>query len=81
MVIELNNKDIKHKRDETTGEWKRLHNGEFYDLYSSPNIIRVLKLRIMRQAWHVAHMGEKRCAYRLVVGKPDGKKPLGGPRL
>jgi len=48
MVIELNNKDIKHKRDETTEEWKRLRNREFYDLYSSPNIIRVLKLRIMR---------------------------------
>jgi hypothetical protein len=44
MVIELNNKDIKHKRDETTGEWKRLHNGELYDLHSTPNIIWVIKL-------------------------------------
>jgi len=48
MVIELNNKDVKHKREETKGEWKRPHNGELYDLYSSPNIIRVLKLRSMR---------------------------------
>jgi hypothetical protein len=59
MVIELNNKDIKHKRDETTGEWKKLHNGELYDLYSSPNTILALKLRSMRQALYVAHMGEK----------------------
>jgi hypothetical protein len=68
------------KRDEMTGEWRKLHNEELRDLYSSPSIIRIIKLRRMRWAGHVARMGEKRNAYRLLVGKPNGKRPLGRPR-
>jgi hypothetical protein len=59
------------KRDEVTGEWGRLHNEELNDLYSSPNIIRVIKSRRMRWAVHVARMGEGRGAYRILVGRPD----------
>jgi hypothetical protein len=68
------------KRDEVTGEWRKLHNEELHDLYSSPNIIRIMKS--MRIIWvgHVARMGEKRNAYRLLVGKPEGRRPLGRPR-
>ena len=61
-------------------EWRRLHNEELNDLYSSHNIVRVIKSRRMRWAGHVAHMGEKRGMYRVLVGKPVGKKPLGRPR-
>jgi hypothetical protein len=68
------------KGDETTGEWRRLHNEELNDLYSSPNIIRVIKSRRMRWAWHVACMGEKRGAYWILVGRPEGRRPLGRPR-
>jgi hypothetical protein len=68
------------KRDEVTGEWRKLHNEELRDLYSSPSIIRIIKLRRMKGAGHVARMGEKRNAYRLLVGKPEGKRPLGRPR-
>jgi hypothetical protein len=68
------------KRDEVTGEWRRLHNKELDDLYSSPNIIRVIKSRRMRWAGHVACMGEKRGAYRILVGRPEGRRPLGRPR-
>jgi hypothetical protein len=68
------------KRDEVTGEWRKLHNEELRDLYSSPSIIRIVKSRKMRWAGHVARMGEKRNAYRLLVGKPEGKRPLGRPR-
>jgi hypothetical protein len=68
------------KRDEVTGEWRRLHNKELYALYSSPNIIRVIKSRRLRQAGHVARMGERRGAYRALVGKPEGRRPLGRPR-
>jgi hypothetical protein len=68
------------KRDEVTGEWRKLQNKEFHDLYSSPSIIRTIKSRRMRWAGHVARMGEKRNAYRLLVGKPEGKRPLGRPR-
>jgi hypothetical protein len=68
------------KRDEATGEWRRLHNEELYDLYSSPNIIRVIKSRRMRWVWHVARMGEKKGVYRLLVGRPEGRRPLGRPR-
>jgi hypothetical protein len=68
------------KRDEVTGEWRKLHNKELHDLYSSPSIIRIIKSRRMRRAAHVARIGEKRNAYRLLVGKPRGKRPLGRPR-
>jgi hypothetical protein len=65
------------KRDEVTGEWRRLHNEELTDLYSSPNITRVIKSRRMRWAGHVARMGEGRGAYRILVGIPEGRRPLG----
>jgi len=68
------------KRDEVTGEWRRLHNEELNDLYSLPNIVRVIKSGIMRWAGLVARMGEKRGEYRFLVGKPEGKRPLGRPR-
>jgi hypothetical protein len=68
------------KRDEVTEEWRKLHNKELRDLYSSPSIIRIIKSRRMRWAGHVARIGEKRNAYRLLVGKPEGKRPLGRPR-
>ena len=67
-------------RDEVTGEWRRLHNEELNDLYSSPNIVRVIKSRKMRWAGHVARMGKERGVYRVLVGKPEGKRPLGIPR-
>jgi hypothetical protein len=67
------------KRDGTRGDWRRLHNEELNDLYSSPNIIRVKKSRRMRWAGHVASMGEKRRAYRILMGRPDGRRPLGRP--
>ena len=67
------------RRDEVTGEWRRLLNVELNDLYSS-NIVRVIKSRRMRWAGHVVHMGEERGAYRVLVGKPEGKRPLGRPR-
>jgi hypothetical protein len=59
------------KRDEVTGGWRKLHNEELRDLYSSPSIIRIIKSRRMRWAGHVTQMGEKRIAYRLLVGKPE----------
>jgi hypothetical protein len=62
------------------GGWRKLHNEELRDLYSSPSIIRMIKSRGMRWEDHVARMGEKRKAYRLLVGKPEGKRPLGRPR-
>jgi hypothetical protein len=68
------------KRDEVRGEWRRLHNKELYALYSSPNIIQAIKSRRLRWAGHVACMGEKRGAYRALVGKPEGRRPLGRPR-
>ncbi|KAJ4431656.1 hypothetical protein ANN_20255 [Periplaneta americana] len=68
------------KRDEATGEWRKLHNTELHALYSSPNIIRNLKSRRLRWAGHVARMGESRNAYRVLVGRPEGKRPLGRPR-
>jgi hypothetical protein len=68
------------KRDEVTGEWRRLHNEELNDLYSSLNIIRVIKSRRMRWAGHVARMGEGIGAYRVLVGRPEGRRPLGSPR-
>jgi hypothetical protein len=61
------------KRDEVTGNWRKLHHEELHNLYSSPSIIRVIKTRRMRWAGHVVRMGEKRNAYRILVGKPEGK--------
>ncbi|KAJ4437465.1 hypothetical protein ANN_17609 [Periplaneta americana] len=68
------------KRDEVTGEWRKLHNTELHALYSSPDIIRNIKSRRLRWAGHVARMGESRNAYRVLVGRPEGKRPSGRPR-
>jgi hypothetical protein len=68
------------KRDEVTGEWRKLHNEELHNLYSSQDIIRQVKSRRMRWAGHVARMGEDRKVYKVLVGKPEGKKTLGRPR-
>jgi len=68
------------RRDEVTGEWRRLHNEGLNDLYSSLNIVRVIKSRRMRWAGHVARMGEGRGVCRVLVGKPEGKRPMGRPR-
>ena len=67
------------KRDEVTREWRKLHNEERNDPYCSPNIVRVVTLR-MRWAVHVARIGERRGVYRVLVGKPEGRRPLGRPR-
>jgi hypothetical protein len=68
------------KRDEVTREWRQLHNEELHDLYSSSTIVRVIKLRGMRWAGHVARMGEGRGVYKSLVGKPERNRPLGRPR-
>jgi len=68
------------KRDGVTREWRKLHNEELNDLYSSLIIVRVIKSRRMRWAGHVAHMGENRNTYRVLVRKPEGRRPLGRPR-
>ena len=68
------------KRDEVTGEWRKLHNEKLNDLYSLPNIVRVEISRRMRWAGHVARMGEDRGVHRVLEGKPEGKRPLGRPR-
>ena len=68
------------KRDEVKGEWRKLHNEELSDLYSLPNIVRVVKSRRMRWAGHVALMGQGRGVYGVLVGKPEGKRPLGRSR-
>jgi hypothetical protein len=68
------------KRDGVTGGWRKLHNEELHNFYSSPSIIRIIKSRRMRWAGHVARMVGKRNVYRLLVGKPEGKRPLGRPR-
>jgi hypothetical protein len=67
-------------RDEVTGEWRKLHNGELHNLYSPSDIIRQIKSSRMRWAGHAARMGEGRNFYRVLVGKPEGKRPLGRPR-
>jgi len=69
------------KRNEVTWEWRKLHKEELNNLYSSPNIVREIKSRRMRWAGNVARMGEGRGVYRVLVGKPDGRRPLGRPRL
>ena len=68
------------KRDGVTVEWRKLHNEELNDLYSSPNIVRLVKSRRMRSARHVARMEEGRGVHKVLVGKPEGKRPLGRPR-
>jgi hypothetical protein len=68
------------KRDEGTGEWRKLHNEELSDLYGSPNIVRVIKSRTLRWAGHVTRMEERRGVDRVLVGKPEGKRPFGRPR-
>jgi hypothetical protein len=68
------------KRDEVTGEWSKLHSEELHILCSSPNIIKQVKSRQMRWAKHVARMGEEIKVYKVLVGKPEGKRPLRRPR-
>jgi hypothetical protein len=68
------------KRDEVTGETRKLHNEELHILYSSPDIIRQIKSKTMRWAGHVACMGEERNVYKVLVGNPEGKRPFGRPR-
>ena len=68
------------KRDRVTEEWRKLHDDELNELYSSPNIVRVIKSRRMRWARHVARMEEGRSVHKILVGKPEGKRPLGRPR-
>jgi hypothetical protein len=67
-------------REGVTGGWRKLHNEELHNLYSSPSVIRIIKSRMMRWAGHVARIGAKRNVYRLLIGKPEGKRPLGRPR-
>ena len=68
------------RRNEVTGKWRRLHNVELNDLYSSPKIVRVIKSRRMRWAGHVTRLCEERGVYRVLVRKPEGRRPLGGTR-
>ena len=77
---DYNFENIRDKRDEITGECRKLHNAELHALYSSPNIIRNLKSRRLRWAGHVVRMEQFRNAYRVLVGKPESKRPLGRPR-
>ena len=67
------------KRDDVIEKWRKLHNEELTDLYSSPHIVLVIKSRRMRWMGHVEHMGERRGVYRVVVGKLEGKRPIGRP--
>ena len=68
------------RRDGVTGQWRKLHNEELNDLYSSPNVVRVIKSRRLRWVGHVARMGEGRGVHKVLVGKPEGKRPMGRPR-
>jgi hypothetical protein len=74
------NRVLRHNRDEVRGDWRKLHNEELHNLYSSPDIIRQVKLRRMRLAGHVTCMGEEREVYKVLAGKPEGKRPLRRPR-
>jgi hypothetical protein len=67
-------------RDEVTGGWRKLHNEKLHGLYFSPGIVRVVKAKRMRWMGHVAHMGEVRGAFNILVGRPEGRRPLGRPR-
>jgi hypothetical protein len=84
FVRKFENRELRRifgpKREEVTGELRKLHNGELHNLYSSPDIVRQIKSRRMRWAGHVACMGEGRNVYRVLVGKPKGKRLLGSPR-
>jgi len=73
-------REFRPKRDEVTREWRKLHNEDLSDLYSLPNIVRVVKSRRMRWPGRVERMGEGRGVYRVLVGKPEGKRPMGRPR-
>jgi hypothetical protein len=68
------------KKNEVTGEWRKLHNEERHNLYSSPDIIRQIKSRRMRWVGHVERMGKERKVYKVLMGKPEGKRPIGRPR-
>jgi hypothetical protein len=68
------------KRDEVTGEWRKLHKERLHDLYSSPTIVQGIKSRRLRWAGHIACMGDGRGMYRVLVGKNEGRRPLGRPR-
>jgi hypothetical protein len=67
-------------RDEVTRVWRKLHNEKLNDLYCSPNIVRVIKSRRIKRAGHIARIGKRRWIYRVLVGKPEGKRPLARPR-
>jgi hypothetical protein len=75
--LELTKENMWNWRDEVTGEWRKLHSEELHNLYSSPNIVRQIKSRKMRWAGHVARMGEERKVYKVLVGKPERKRPHG----
>jgi hypothetical protein len=68
------------KRVEVIGGWRKVHNEELRNFYCSPSIIKIIKSRRMRWAWHVARIGAERNAYKILMGKPEGKRPLGRPR-
>jgi hypothetical protein len=74
------NKKGREKKDEVTGGWRKLHNEELHNLYSSPSIIRMIRSRRMRWTGHVERMGDKRNEYTILVGNPEGKRPPGRPR-
>jgi hypothetical protein len=80
FVDRMLRKVFEPKKDEVTGEWRRLHNKELYALYSSPNIFQVIKSRRLISVGHVARMGGSRCTYRVLMGKPEGRRPLERPR-
>ena len=81
MYTELRILLLGPNRDEVTGDWRKLHNAELNDLYSSPNIVRLIKQRIMKWTGQLACLEERRDVCRVLVGKPEGKRPLGRPRL